>query len=128
MQGVKAGRVMSESGGALGAFLRERRSLASLSLREMARLANISNAYLSQIERGLHAPSIRVLRAVADVLEVPVEDLLHLDDGGGADPRSPVAPPSDDVERAIKRDPRLTEPHKQALLSVYRSYVLPDER
>ena len=107
MQGVKAGRVMSESGGALGAFLRERRSLASLSLREMARLANISNAYLSQIERGLHAPSIRVLRAVADVAR---------------------GPPSDDVERALKRDPRLTAPHKQALLAVYRSYVLPDER
>src|SRR4051794_10611352 len=118
-------RKMSEARGALGTFLRERRALASLSLREMARVANVSNAYLSQIERGLHSPSVRVLRAVADVLEVPVEDLLHLDDGGAADRATPVAPSADGVEGAIKRDPRLTEPHRQALLAVYRSYVSP---
>jgi transcriptional regulator with XRE-family HTH domain len=93
----------------------------------MARLADVSNAYLSQIERGLHAPSLRVLRALADALEVPVEDLVHLDDDRGADQASSVAPSSDDVERAIKRDARLTETHKRALLAVYRSYVAPGE-
>ena len=71
---------MTESGGPLGRFLREQRALASLSLREMARMAQVSNAYLSQVERGLHAPSLRVMRALADALEVPVEDLVHLSD------------------------------------------------
>jgi transcriptional regulator with XRE-family HTH domain len=113
---------MSESGMTLGEFLREQRSLARLSLREMARLTRVSNAYLSQIERGLHAPSLRVLRAVADVLEVPVEDLVNLDDGA-AKPVPSVTTPSCDVETAIKRDPRLSERHKQALLALYLSCV-----
>jgi len=113
---------MTESSGPLGAFLRQQRALARLSVREMARQANVSNAYLSQIERGLHAPSLRVMRALADALELPVEDLVHLSDSDQKHSSS-GAPPSGDVEAAIKRDPRLTEAHKQALLGVYRSYV-----
>ena len=74
---------MTESSGPLGAFLRQQRALARLSVRQMARQANVSNAYLSQIERGLHAPSLRVMRALADALEVPVEDLVHLSDSNG---------------------------------------------
>ena len=113
---------MTESGGPLGRFLREQRALARLSVREMARMAQVSNAYLSQVERGLHAPSLRVMRALADVLEVPVEDLVHLSDSDEKRASSPP-PSSNDVESAIKRDSRLTEAHKQALLAVYRSYV-----
>jgi transcriptional regulator with XRE-family HTH domain len=113
---------VTESGGPLGRFPREQRALARLSVREMARLAQVSNAYLSQVERGMHAPSLRVMRALADVLEVPVEDLVHLSDSDEQRTSSPT-PSSNDVESAIKRDPRLTEVHKQALLAVYRSYV-----
>jgi transcriptional regulator with XRE-family HTH domain len=106
----------------LGAYLREQRSLSQLSLREMARLADISNAYLSQIERGLHVPSLRVLRALADALGMPVEDLVHLDRAEKKqEPRETST--TSDVESAIKRDPRLTEAHKQALLVIYRSCV-----
>ena len=116
---------MTESGGPLGAFLRQQRALARLSLREMARQAKVSNAYLSQIERGLHAPSLRVMRSLADALKVPVEDLVHLSDSNEKPPTpgTSAGTPSNDVETAIKRDPRLTEAHKQALLGVYRSYV-----
>lgn len=113
---------MTVSGGPLGEFLREQRALARLSVREMARLAKVSNAYLSQIERGMHAPSLRVMRALADVLEVPVEDLVHLSDDDEHRASRPASS-SNDVESAIRRDPRLTEAHKQALLAVYRSYV-----
>ena len=113
---------MTEPGGPLGRFLREQRALARLSVREMARMAQVSNAYLSQVERGMHSPSLRVMRALADVLEVPVEDLVHLSDSD-EQRVSTRPPPSNDVESAIKRDPRLTEAHKQALLAVYRSYV-----
>ena len=61
---------------ALGAFIRAQRELASLSLRQLSDMADVSNAYLSQIERGLHEPSIRVLTGVARALGVPAEVLL----------------------------------------------------
>jgi len=85
-------------------------------------MAHVSNAYLSQIERGMHAPSLRVMRALANVLEVPVEDLVRLSDSTTTPP-SGTTVTSSEVEVAIKRDARLTEPHKAALLAVYRSYV-----
>ena len=103
---------------ALGRFIREQRQHAQLSLREMARMASISNAYLSQVERGLHAPSVRVLHALADVLEVPVEDLVN---HGGSEP-SPHRQGSS-VESAIRTDLRLDRAQKDALLTVYRSFV-----
>jgi len=108
----------------LGAYLREQRSLSQLSLREMARLADISNAYLSQVERGLHVPSLRVLRALADALGMPVEDLVHFDRTEQKQEARDSSATSD-VETAIKRDPLLTEAHKQALLVIYRSCVEP---
>ena len=115
---------MRDPSARLGAYLREQRSLSQMSLREMARLADISNAYLSQIERGLHVPSLRVLRALADALGMPVEDLVHLDRAEKKqEPRETST--TSDVEIAIKRDPRLTEAHKQALLVIYRSCVEP---
>lgn len=114
---------VTESAGPLGKFLQEQRALAGLSVRGMARMAQVSNAYLSQVERGMHAPSLSVTRALADVREAPVEDLVHLRD---SDERrsSPQTSPSNDVESAIKWDPRLSEAGKQALLAVYRSYVV----
>ena len=46
----------------LGEFIRNRREIARLSLRQYANLAHISNPYLSQIERGLYEPSASVLK------------------------------------------------------------------
>ncbi|MGH9000236.1 MAG: helix-turn-helix domain-containing protein [Acidimicrobiia bacterium] len=107
---------------AFGNFVRTQRQLAKLSLREMAELATISNPYLSQIERGLHEPSIRVVKAIAKALDLSTETLLAqvglLDSEGGADGRVPGA-----TESAISADPYLTDPQRQALLAVYRSYV-----
>src|SRR5690349_16368092 len=61
---------------ALGSFIRSQRKLANLSLRQLAELTSLSNPYLSQIERGLHQPSVRVLRSLADALNVSAETLL----------------------------------------------------
>ena len=61
---------------ALGGFIRSQRKLANLSLRQLADLTSLSNPYLSQIERGLHQPSVRVLRLLADALNVSGETLL----------------------------------------------------
>ncbi len=55
---------------ALGDYIRQQRQLANLSLRDLAARTNVSNPYLSQIERGLHEPSVRVLRAIATALNV----------------------------------------------------------
>ena len=61
---------------ALGEFIRTQRKLANLSLRELAAMTDVSNAYLSQIERGLHEPSVRVLRSIAQALEISANTVL----------------------------------------------------
>ena len=109
---------------AFGQYLRSQRRLANLSLREMAERTKVSNAYLSQIERGMHAPSVRVLRSIARALDLSAEAMLAqaglLDDAPAPD-GGPTQPTS--TEAAIRADRTLTEDQKEALLSVYRSYV-----
>ena len=61
---------------ALGAFIRTQRKMANLSLRQLAELTSLSNPYLSQVERGLHQPSVRVLKAISDGLNLSAETLL----------------------------------------------------
>ena len=104
---------------ALGAMLRAQRIAADLSLRELSERASVSNAYLSQLERGLHEPSLSVLKAIASALGMPLGPLLTrvgmLEDG--------EEPPPRETEAAILRDPELTEPQRIALLSVYRSFM-----
>jgi transcriptional regulator with XRE-family HTH domain len=106
---------------ALGAFLRAQRQMADLSLRELGALTNLSNAYLSQIERGLHEPSVRVLRSLAEALGVPPETLLAkaglLDEDATGEAKEAAS-----AEEAIRADPDLSESQKDALLSVYRSF------
>jgi transcriptional regulator with XRE-family HTH domain len=61
---------------ALGSFIRAQRKMANLSLRQLADLTKLSNPYLSQIERGLHQPSVRVLKQISDALNVSAETLF----------------------------------------------------
>jgi transcriptional regulator with XRE-family HTH domain len=103
-----------------GAYIRTQRQMAQLTLRQLADLASISNPYLSQIERGLHQPSVAVIRSIADALNLSADVLLA--QVAGLDPDA-VAPPMD-TEAAIKADPRLTAGQKSALLSVYRTMVM----
>jgi transcriptional regulator with XRE-family HTH domain len=113
---------------ALGAFIRTQRAMAGLSLRELAERTDVSNAYLSQIERGLHEPSIRVLHSIAAALGVPL-DLLLAHAGllqglaSGDDAATGAADARRDTEAAILSDPRLSGPQKFSLLSIYRSFV-----
>jgi transcriptional regulator with XRE-family HTH domain len=60
----------------LGSFIRSKRKLANMSLRQLAERTRLSNPYLSQIERGLHQPSVRVIRLISDALNVSTETLL----------------------------------------------------
>jgi transcriptional regulator with XRE-family HTH domain len=105
---------------AIGAYIRSQRELSSLSLRELARLTQVSNAYLSQLERGLHDPSLRVLVSIAEALNISVEDLLHRGRESTAEADGAAAA---DTEAAIRNDPKLSTAEKDALLSVYRSYI-----
>jgi transcriptional regulator with XRE-family HTH domain len=104
---------------ALGRAIRTQRQLAKLSLRDLAALTDVSNAYLSQIERGMHEPSVRVLRSIAEALDLPADALLR--EAGLLDEEEE---PADDAsaESAIRADPNLTGAQKEALLGVYRSY------
>ncbi len=104
-------------------MLRAQRLASGLSLRELAARTNVSNAYLSELERGLHEPSLSVLRAIAAALGTPLGPLLGRAGvlGGSAEDeqRTAVA----DTEAAIVHDPALSEPQRMALLSIYRSFV-----
>jgi transcriptional regulator with XRE-family HTH domain len=104
---------------ALGAFIRAQRVTRDLTLRELAARTSVSNAYLSQLERGLHEPSLSVLRAIADALGLPLAELLARAGLLDEDP-TPIAR---DTEQAILEDPQLSEAQRMALLSVYRSFV-----
>src|SRR4051794_31274245 len=112
---------------ALGALIRAQRVTAGLSLRDLAERTKVSNAYLSQIERGLHEPSISVLGAIAAALDVSLEALLAqagLLGPEGDDGRERAAGALvRDTEAAILGDPELSEPQRVALLSIYRSFV-----
>ena len=112
---------------ALGAFIRSQRKLANLSLRQLADLTSLSNPYLSQVERGLHQPSVRALKSIGDALNVSAETLLAeagLVDAmatrrGGDGTQGP--PPQ--TEEAIRADQRLNEAQRTALIAVYRSML-----
>jgi transcriptional regulator with XRE-family HTH domain len=102
---------------ALGEFIRAQRRLAKLSLRDLAERARVSNPYLSQIERGMHAPSVRVLSSIAGALGLSAETLLAEAGLGGLDAGAGA------TEAAIRSDAALSDEQKDALLAVYRSYV-----
>jgi transcriptional regulator with XRE-family HTH domain len=103
----------------LGDFIRMQRQMANMSLRQLSALTEISNPYLSQVERGLHEPSIRVLKSIASALNVSSEILFE--QAGLI--KNAVRPDDDATEAAIRLDGRLTEAQRRALLGVYRSFV-----
>lgn len=134
-----AGEAWSAQVNALGGFIRAQRQMAKLSLREMAAMTKVSNAYLSQVERGLHQPSLKVLRSIADALHLNTDQMLSragwsvrddpadpadpADTGAGDGAPAGVPPAVVTVEAAVAADPRLSDEQKAALLGVYRSFV-----
>ena len=110
---------------ALGAFIRSQRQLANLSLRQLAEMTSLSNPYLSQIERGLHQPSVRVLKLISDALDLSAETVLaHAGLVGTSQPGQPEpAPARPDTEAVIGADERLTPDQRAALIAVYRSML-----
>jgi transcriptional regulator with XRE-family HTH domain len=101
----------------LGGYIRAQREFNQLSQRQLANLTDLSDTYMSQLERGLHEPSIRVLRALAQGLGVDPDELIRRAAGLHDDASAPT------TEQAILADPRLTDAQKQALLVVVDGFL-----
>jgi transcriptional regulator with XRE-family HTH domain len=101
----------------VGDFIREQRSAAKVSLRELARAAGVSNPYLSQVERGLRKPSAEILSSIARGLSISAETLYE--QAGILDRRTGTA----DTVAAIRGDAALSERHKAVLLELYETYA-----
>jgi transcriptional regulator with XRE-family HTH domain len=99
----------------IGAYIRRQREGAEVSLRQLAKVAGISNPYLSQIERGLRKPSAEILGQIATGLRISAEALYVR--AGILEPRehSPVLD-------ALAADPDLSERQKQVLADIYESF------
>jgi len=102
--------------GAIGAYIREQREQAKISLRQLAQSAGISNPYLSQIERGLRRPSADILQQIAKGLRISAE-ALYVQAGFLED-----RPPGSVVREAVLTDQELTERQKQMLIEIYESF------
>jgi transcriptional regulator with XRE-family HTH domain len=106
---------MAKVGSPVGAFIRRQRELSEISMRQFASMAGISNPYLSQIERGLRAPSEEVLEAIASSLKMSADTLRR---------QAGIAPEAESaVVEAIKADERLSSTQRRALLEIYKSFT-----
>jgi transcriptional regulator with XRE-family HTH domain len=106
------------AGSGVGAYIREQRRKAHMSLRSLAERAGVSNPYLSQIERGLRQPSAKILKGIATALSVSAETIFTqagILDGEPADSEA-------DVLRAIFRDPDLTDGQRRELAESYERF------
>jgi len=106
---------VADLGRDIGEYIKQQRSNAKISLRQLSKLAGVSNPYLSQIERGLRKPSAEILQQIAKGLRISAEALyvqagiLDVAHGGP-------------VVDAVRADGALTERQKQILLDVYESF------
>lgn len=106
---------VADLGRDIGEYIKQQRNNAKISLRQLSKLAGVSNPYLSQIERGLRKPSAEILQQIAKGLRISAEALyvqagiLDLPKGGP-------------VVDAVRADTTLTERQKQVLLDIYESF------
>ena len=103
-------------GGSIGDFIREQRTQAQVSLRQLSKLAGVSNPYLSQVERGLRKPSADILQQIAKGLRISAEQLYVR--AGILEDRSD----GPDLTGAILADALLTERQKNVLIEIYQSF------
>ncbi len=104
----------------LGEFIRSQRELARLSMRQLAEIANISNPYLSQVERGLYKPSADVLKSIAGALQISAETMYAQ---AGLLDKDAAGDSAHGVEQALRLDPRLSNDQKETLIRIYRGFL-----
>jgi transcriptional regulator with XRE-family HTH domain len=105
----------------LGSIIRKQRELAAMPMRQFAAAVGISNPYLSQIERGLRAPSEAVLSAIADSLQTSAEDLYS--EAGFIGPDVKADSETTTLESAIEAATELTAAQRRALAEIYRGFI-----
>ena len=103
----------------LGRYIKAQREIAQLSVRHLARMAEVSDSYLSQIEKGRHQPSAQVLTNIAKGLSLSPDVLFRM---AGWLPTDPVGN-QNAVVTAITMDNRLTDSQRSALVQTYKSMV-----
>lgn len=102
--------------GGIGGFIREQRDQAQMSLRQLAKAADVSNPYLSQVERGLRRPSAEILGRIAQGLRISAETLYV--QAGILDEREG----DEAVTTAIAADASLSERQRATLLQIYAAF------
>lgn len=108
-------QAVTEFGRDIGAFIREQRSSAEISVRQLAKLAGVSNPYLSQVERGLRKPSAEILQQIARALRISAEVLYEQ---AGILDKAKGGP----IVDAVRAASELSERQKQVLLDIYESF------
>lgn len=106
---------VADLGRDIGEYIKQQRSQAKISLRQLSKLAGVSNPYLSQIERGLRKPSAEILQQIAKGLRISAEALYV--QAGILD-----VPSGGPVVDAVRAADELTERQKQILLDIYESF------
>ena len=109
-------RESAKKAATIGEFIREQREVAQVSLRQLAKVAGVSNPYLSQIERGLRKPSADILQQIAKGLRISAEQLYvraGILESRHGDP---------EVVAAILADTGLTERQKQVIVEIYETF------
>ncbi|MFE1602978.1 cupin domain-containing protein [Methylobacterium sp. ID0610] len=87
----------------VGRHLRALRHARGLPLKALATRTGLSIGFLSQVERGLSSPSLRVLTLIADVLEVGLSSLFG--------------------SSSASAEPIVTRSHERAELTLWRSGI-----
>lgn len=101
----------------IGEYIKEQRSNAQYSLRQLAELAGVSNPYLSQIERGLRKPSAEILQQIAKALRISAETLYV--QAGILEEKGDESP---EVVSVILADSAITDRQKRVLVEIYESF------
>lgn len=113
---AKVPGVPSIGTGSIGDFIKEQRTQAQVSLRQLSKLAGVSNPYLSQVERGLRKPSAEILQQIAKGLRISAEQLYVR--AGILEDR----PGDSELVQAVLADRWLTERQKNVLIEIYQSF------
>ncbi|CAM3625533.1 HTH cro/C1-type domain-containing protein [Bordetella sputigena] len=112
----------------LGQQIRRARKQQGLSISKLSEMCQISVGLLSQVERGISSPSVRMLRVISDALNIPSSTLLEFGNSPTADEKGVVAragshPSLKAPEKGIEKV--IITPQPSAGINVYRAYIEP---
>jgi len=111
----------------LGRFIQAQREIAQVSVRSLARAADVSDSYVSQLEKGKEMaaslPSAQVLTDLAKGLNLSPDVLIRM---ATWLPNALAGDDKDAVVNAISKDKRLKESQRKALIQLYKSMVEED--